>query len=283
MRPPHGRELVEQTVADVDDFGQRLLVSDAVHSVPADDVADHRPAQKRRIPGRTQLDFWLDLVLLVAFALDYSFQFTGLSIHEWIGLGFGVALLLHITLHWAWVLRTTRRVFGRLAGRERIRWFVDLALLLVMTLCVVSGILISRSALPALGITPLAGAFWTGLHTTSADITVALVGLHVALSWRWGLTVGRRILRRRAVTSRLNCSVTSSRCRSPLAWWSRSGSSGRRAGRPASWLTTKVAVCRAAPNPVRRRSPFKTSIDAKPAVSACRTSLICCRRSSSWR
>jgi cytochrome b561 len=202
MRPPHGRELVEQTVADVDDFGQRLLVSDAVHSVPADDVADHRPAQKRRIPGRTQLDFWLDLVLLVAFALDYSFQFTGLSIHEWIGLGFGVALLLHITLHWDWVLRTTRRVFGRLAGRERIRWFVDLALLLVMTLCVVSGILISRSALPALGITPLAGAFWTGLHTTSADITVALVGLHVALSWRWGLTVGRRILRRRAVTSR---------------------------------------------------------------------------------
>ncbi|MCU1399513.1 MAG: hypothetical protein JWN62_2622 [Acidimicrobiales bacterium] len=164
-------------------------------------VADGPPrTRRRRIPGRTRLDFWLDSVLLVAFALDYSFQFTGLSIHEWIGLGFGIALLVHITLHWEWVLRTTKRLFGRLAGRERIRWIVDFALLFVMTLCVASGVLISRSALPALGIRPAAGAFWTGLHTTSADVTVALVGLHVALNWRWILTVGRRILRRNTAT-----------------------------------------------------------------------------------
>jgi len=145
---------------------------------------------------RTRVDFWLDLTLLVAFSLDYSFRFTGLSIHEWIGLGFGVALLVHLTLHWDWVVRTTSRIFGRLPGRERIRWVVDLGLVLVMTLCVASGVLISRSALPAIGITPMAGSFWTGLHTTSADVTVALVGLHVALSWRWILTVGRRMGRR---------------------------------------------------------------------------------------
>jgi cytochrome b561 len=169
----------------------------------SDDLGDSQPApriRRQRVPGRTRLDFWLDLVLFVAFALDYSFQFTGLSIHEWIGLGLGVALLVHVTLHWDWVLRTTKRVFGRLAGRERLRWLVDLALLFVMTLCVASGVLISRSALPVFGITPAAGAFWTGLHTTSADITVALVGLHVALSWRWCLTVGRRILRRKTAT-----------------------------------------------------------------------------------
>jgi cytochrome b561 len=166
-------------------------------------VGDSLPAprmRQQRIPARTRLDFWLDIALLVAFALDYSFKFTGLTIHEWIGLGFGVALLLHITLHWDWVLRTTKRLFGRLAGRERLRWFVDLALMFVMTMCVASGILISRSALPALGLTPAAGPFWTGLHTTSADITVALVGLHVALSWRWILTVSRRVLRRKTAT-----------------------------------------------------------------------------------
>lgn len=152
---------------------------------------------QRRIPVQTRLDFWLDLALLVAFTLDYSFNFTGLTIHEWIGLGFGLALLAHLTLHWDWVLRTTRRVFGRMPGRERIRWIVDMALLLVMTFCVASGVLISRSALPAIGITPVAGAFWTGLHTTTADVTVALVALHVGLSWRWILTVGRRIAARR--------------------------------------------------------------------------------------
>jgi hypothetical protein len=156
--------------------------------------------RRTRVPGRTRVDFWLDLGLLVAFLLDYSFQFTGLSIHEWIGLGFGLALLVHLTLHWEWVLRITRRLFGRLPGRDRLRWLVDLLLLGTMTLCVASGVLISRSALPALGIEPAAGAFWTGLHSSSADLTVAFVGVHVALSWRWVLVVGRRIARRHAAT-----------------------------------------------------------------------------------
>jgi hypothetical protein len=118
------------------------------------------------VPGRTRVDFWLDLALLVAFVLDYSFRFTGLAIHEWIGIGFGAApLLLHLTLHWDWVLRTTKRVVGKLPGRERLRWIADLLLLLVMTLCV----------------------------ATSADVTVALVGVHAGLNWKWILTVAKRL------------------------------------------------------------------------------------------
>jgi hypothetical protein len=156
-------------------------------------------AQRSRVPTRTRIDYWLDAALFVAFTLDYSFRFTGLSIHEWIGLGLGIALLMHLTLHWDWVIRTTRRLLGRLPGRDRLRWVVDLALLFVMTLCVASGVLISRSALPAIGIDPLGGPFWTGLHTTSADITAILVGVHVALSWRWITTVSRRMFRRSAV------------------------------------------------------------------------------------
>lgn len=156
--------------------------------------------QRRGVPGRTRLDFFLDVFLFVAFTFDYSFQFTGLSIHEWIGVSLAVALPVHLTLHWDWVLRTARRLSGKIAGRERIRWTLDFALLGTMTLCIGSGILISRSALPALGLTATTDPFWTGLHTTTADFTVALVALHVALSWRWILTVGRRLLGHRSVT-----------------------------------------------------------------------------------
>lgn len=171
-------------------------------------LVDMSAPGSRRPPVRTRVDFWLDLALLIAFTLDYSFQFTGLTIHEWIGIGFGFALLVHVTLHWEWVLRTTRRIVGPLAGRERIRGIVDLGLILVMTLCVASGVLISRSALPTLGLTTTPDPFWTGLHTTSADVTVALVAIHVALSWRWILTVGRRVLRRRPSRSAPSESVS---------------------------------------------------------------------------
>jgi hypothetical protein len=101
---------------------------------------------RRRIPARTRLDFWFDGALLAAYTLAYSLGFTGLAVHEWLGLGIGLALLLHLTLHWDWVVRTTRRLLSR-GGRDRGIWLVNLALLLAMTLCVLSGVLISRVAL----------------------------------------------------------------------------------------------------------------------------------------
>jgi hypothetical protein len=156
---------------------------------------------RARLARQTKVDYWLDAALVVAFTLDYSFRFTGLTVHEWIGLGLGAALLAHLTFHWDWVLRTTRRLFRRLPGREQVRWLIDLALLVVMTLCVASGVLISRSALPAVGIHPPEGPFWTGLHTTSADVTVALVSAHAALSWRWVVSVSRRMFRRSRIRS----------------------------------------------------------------------------------
>jgi len=149
---------------------------------------------RRKVLARTKADFWLDAALLVAFALDYSFRFTGLSLHEWIGIALGVALVVHVTLHWDWVVRTATRLFASYAGREKLRWLLDLALIVAMTLCIGSGILISRSALPAVGIDTVRDPFWTGLHTTTADLCVLLVGLHVALSWRWIVAVGRRLL-----------------------------------------------------------------------------------------
>jgi hypothetical protein len=109
-------------------------------------------ASRRRVLARTRLDCWLDALLLVAYTLAYSLGFTGIATHEWLGIGLGMVLLVHLTLHWDWVDRTTRKLFSR-GGRERFVWLVNLLLLLSMTLCVASGILISEVALPKLGIT----------------------------------------------------------------------------------------------------------------------------------
>jgi hypothetical protein len=150
-------------------------------------------ARRRRIAARTRLDFWFDLVLLLGYTLAYSYGFTGIAVHEWLGIGLGLALLIHLTLHWDWVIRTTRRLLNP-RGPDKVIWIVNLALLFGMTLCVASGILISRVALPYLGIYPLAGPFWTRLHDLTAEVTLGLVPVHVALRWRWLVRVGRRLL-----------------------------------------------------------------------------------------
>ena len=150
------------------------------------------PAQ-RRVPARTRLDFWFDAALLVAYTLAYSLGFTGLAIHEWLGLGIGLALLLHLTLHWDWVVRTTVKLFAR-GGRDRGIWLLNLALLVVMTLCVLSGVLISQVALYQLGISVHPGPFWINMHDTTSKLTLILVSVHVAVRWRWIASVARRLL-----------------------------------------------------------------------------------------
>jgi hypothetical protein len=149
--------------------------------------------RRRRVAARTRLDFWFDAVLLVCYTLAYSYGFTGIAIHEWLGIGLGLALLIHLTLHWDWVIRTTGRLL-RPRGPDKVIWIVNLALLLAMTLCVASGILISRVALPYFGIYTLAGPFWNRLHILTAEVTLGLVPVHVALRWRWIAGVGRRML-----------------------------------------------------------------------------------------
>ncbi len=155
------------------------------------------------VPRRTKFDFWLDIVLLVAMTLDYSFRFTGLAIHEWIGVAFVVLLPVHLTQHWDWTVRTTRRLWSRRrsSNREALRWLVDLLLLPSLVLCVASGLLVSRSALPAIGLRPGSDGFWNGLHSTSADASLFLVAFHVALNWRWVLSITRRLTGRSATRS----------------------------------------------------------------------------------
>jgi Domain of unknown function (DUF4405) len=153
-------------------------------------------ARRRRALARARLDFGLDAAILVGYTLAYSFGFTGPVIHEWLGLALGLVLLVHLTRHWDWVVRTTRRLLTR-RGRDRVIWLVNLALLATMTLCVASGIVISRVAMPALGILTISTPFWDRLHILTAEITLGLVPVHAALRWRWIVSVARHLVVRR--------------------------------------------------------------------------------------
>ncbi|HEY1620737.1 MAG TPA: DUF4405 domain-containing protein [Streptosporangiaceae bacterium] len=153
--------------------------------------------RRRRVAARTRLDFWFDAALLAGYTLAYSYGFTGIGIHEWLGIALGVALLFHLTLHWDWVIRTTRKLLSP-RGHDKLIWAVNLLLMLAMVMCVVSGIIISRVALPSLGIRLQAGGSWQRFHVLTAEVTLGLVPVHVALRWRWLVRVARRLWTSRA-------------------------------------------------------------------------------------
>jgi hypothetical protein len=139
-------------------------------------------AKLRRNPNK--LNLYLDLVLVIAFVVEMEEHFTGLHNHELLGLAFGIAAVIHIALHWNWVVSITKRLFSKVFHESRLNYALNLALLIDMTVVVVTGVLISRT----IGLsTPHMQATET-FHRLSSELSLVLVGLHVALHWKWIVT-----------------------------------------------------------------------------------------------
>lgn len=149
------------------------------------------PARRRRLSGLAAANYVLDALLVIAFLVDFNLRFTGLSVHEWLGIVLGVTITLHTVLHWDWIARTARRLLSTKA-RQRFSAAVNLLLFIDIVLLVASGILIGRVALPGLADPD---GFWRWLHFQTADLSRILLGIHIALSWRWMWAMTKRVIR----------------------------------------------------------------------------------------
>ena len=150
--------------------------------------------RKKRRFSETLKNYWLDVALFFAFIIDMNTRFTGIPIHEWLGIGFGLALIYHLLLHWNWIVSITRRLMRKLPSGQRLRYLIDLLLFVDMVILVMTGIWISEVAMGQLGISFAPNFFWRRLHTQTADLAIWLVALHLALDWKWILSTTKRYL-----------------------------------------------------------------------------------------
>ncbi len=154
-------------------------------------TATPAPRPRRRLSGLAAVNYTLDATLLVAFLVDFNLRFTGLSVHEWLGIVLGVTITLHTVLHWDWIARTARRLLST-GARQRFSAAVNLLLFIDIVLLVASGILIGRVALPGLADPD---GFWRWLHFQTAELSRILLGIHIAMSWRWLWAMTKRVIR----------------------------------------------------------------------------------------
>ena len=79
------------------------------------------------------INYWIDIGLAISFLLvfvtgifkfplftkAFSWVFRSVSyrtvsiIHDWSGLVMGILVLVHIALHWKWLVAMTENIFGR--------------------------------------------------------------------------------------------------------------------------------------------------------------------------
>ncbi len=147
--------------------------------------------------GKAKTNLYLDGIIFIAFLVAMEPHLTGLLVHEWLGLALGAGLLTHLLLHWKWVVEVVKRFFQPLPGRARLNFILNTALLTAFSLIIVSGVMISES----LGLTQLlglnGGPAWRGIHNTASNLSLLLVGLHVALHWGWIVSTFKRLVLRR--------------------------------------------------------------------------------------
>jgi hypothetical protein len=134
----------------------------------------------------------LDLMLAITFVLLMNPRvLNGLPFHEIAGLVIGAAILVHVLLNSSWVANTTKKLFDpKLSKKTRFSYLLNVLLLISMAAVIITGILISKVVLPSLAIQ--GNHTIRELHSLSADVTVALVGLHIGLHWQWIMSICKR-------------------------------------------------------------------------------------------
>ena len=141
--------------------------------------------------NRTKL--LLDIGTFLAFLITMDPHFSGLAIHEWLSLALAATIVVHLLLNWEWIVNVTRRLFVKATNGARINYVLNWLLFIDGILIMVSGILISESAMPTLGIALPMNFAWRRLHDMSANLSLIIMGLHLAMHWNWIVTTFKRV------------------------------------------------------------------------------------------
>src|SRR5580700_9309810 len=90
---------------------------------------------------RLKTTFWLDGALLVSVCVLQTVRFTGLVIHEWLGLAMVAMVLAHLLFSWNWIATQSRRLLVERSARARVNYIMNLVLFGLVTASLFSGIL----------------------------------------------------------------------------------------------------------------------------------------------
>ncbi len=127
-------------------------------------------------------------------------RYIWIEIHNWMGVALAAIILVHIVLHWKWIVETTKRVRGYVVGQMRRvkELYITAVILFVLFIfevfsgCVIWLILPRGrfdyyAMLHGFGRTfwGLQRNVWADLHGWIAVTIAAIIIIHLVLNWRW--------------------------------------------------------------------------------------------------
>jgi hypothetical protein len=148
----------------------------------------------KEIMMKSKKFFIIDAAILLGFLAAEQPHMTGISIHEWLSVALAGTLIVHLLLHWKWIVGVAATFFKKLWNKSRLQFILDGLLLVDFGAIMTSGLMMSRSFLPALGIQVANSQSARMLHSFSASAAILLVVVHVVLNWKWIVNTTKRLV-----------------------------------------------------------------------------------------
>lgn len=136
----------------------------------------------------------LDVLAFIGFLLALDPRSTGIAIHEWLTIAGTAAIVLHLLLNWNWIAGITRKFFQKVTLKARLNYILNWLFFIDGVVVMLSGIMISEVVLPAFGLLLPEGFAWRQWHSVSADLSLFILALHIALNWDWIVSVVKRYI-----------------------------------------------------------------------------------------
>lgn len=122
-----------------------------------------------------------DAVLVVCAAALMFPGFTGYGVHEWAGLAFAAAVIVHVAARHDEDVRLFKSGFRKRRMGKASSFVLNVAIFVDLAVCTVSGLMVSGTVLASVGLYAGGFFFWAPVHAFSAQLFVALALVHIVL------------------------------------------------------------------------------------------------------
>jgi hypothetical protein len=143
---------------------------------------------------RNTFKFSQNILIAVVFLLLMDAKsFFGLWFHEIAGLVVCALFILHVILNWTWVKVTTKKLFGKIRGKQRLNYILDFLLLVGFACILISGLAIAKMIdFSWLGFSRDHMMIYKTMHTSFSMLVLIITGIHLGLHWGWVMSRFKR-------------------------------------------------------------------------------------------
>lgn len=124
----------------------------------------------------------LDIIMFVLMILLMNLLFTGIVLHEIIGLLVFILFIVHKYLNFRWIKTITKSIFSgnTLNSKIKLRYIIDLLLFIDVTLIIISGMIISQVIFVGISNPTI---IWSDLHHLFAALGLIIIIIHTLLHY----------------------------------------------------------------------------------------------------